>query len=146
MRIITLALVSALSALSLSRAQAAEKTAVHGILIFASNEKAPADPRLAPYEAPLQRNLPESSFRFAGEGSATTVDGGRAAVALGSGHRLEFEREKEAGPGIRLKIQWIHGKEVAMSGTFTLQSGVPIVLGRRPSGNGEVPIVLVIAK
>ena len=51
-------------------ALAADGTSVHAVLIMATDEKAPADPRLAPYEAELQRNLPLSSFRFLGEGSA----------------------------------------------------------------------------
>jgi hypothetical protein len=127
-----------------SFARAAERVSVHAILIIASNEKSAADPRLAPYEETLQRNVPESSFRFAGEGSATVAGNGRAAITLGQGHRLEFEGE--SGGGIRLKIQWMNGRKVVISGSFTFEPGKPIMLGNRPSGDGAVPIVLLIAK
>lgn len=128
-------------------AAAANPTTVLAILINASNEKGPADPRLAPYEGPLQRNLPESSFRYVGEGSASLAGAdSRATIALGGGHRVEIDGEPGAGNGIRLKLQWMNERNVVMRGTFTLQPGVPIVLGRRPSGNGQVPIVLVIAR
>ncbi len=145
MRIIRSTLFLILTALALQpAAYGADTTAVHAILITASNEKAAADPKLAPYEAALQRNVPESSFRYVAEGSARVPAGGHATLALGRGHRIELENEK--GGGLRLKVQWFNGANVVMSGTFNAQPGVPFMLGRRPSGNGDVPIVLVIAK
>jgi len=127
-------------------AQAAESASIHAILITASNAKTPSDARLAPYEAALQRNLPESSFRYVGEGSASVAGQGRATITLGQGHRIELEGDEGAGNGVRMKVQWLNGKATVMSGTFALPRGVPVVLGRRPSGDGDVPIVLVIAK
>jgi hypothetical protein len=127
-------------------ADAADGASVHGILVYASNAKAPADPRLAPYEGPLQRNLPESSFRFAGEGSANFGGSDSTHLDLGSNQRLEIEREAGRGAGIHLKLRWMNGSKVVLSGTFSLQPGVPVILGRRPSGDGDVPIVLVIAR
>jgi hypothetical protein len=127
-------------------ARAADGTALHALLIMASSNKAPADPRLAAYEAELQRNLPESSFRLAGEGS-TTVSGNNAAkISLGQGQVVSFEDERREADGIHLKVSWMNGKKPGINGMFVLQPGVPLVLGRRPAGDGEVPIVLVIAK
>lgn len=143
---LTLALL-ALVALALPHySWAADSAAVRAILILASDEKAAADPKLAPYEAALQRNVPESSFRFVAEGSASIGSNGRATIALGRSHRLEMEGEPGGGPGVRVKIQWMKGRDVVISGSFTLEPGVPVMLGRRPSGDGAVPIVLVIAK
>jgi hypothetical protein len=122
---------------------------LRAILIMASNEKAPADPKLAPYEAPLQRNLPESSFRYVGEGSAAITGNGRGTITLARGHRLELEGDKAGGgdPGtVRVKVQWLNGSELVIGIILNLHPGVPAVLGRRPSGDGEVPIVLVVAK
>jgi hypothetical protein len=126
-------------------ARAGETTSVHAILINASNAKAAADPKLAPYEAPLQRNLPESSFRYVAEGTASVSGTGHATLSLSRGHRIELDGEKGAG-GIGLKVQWMNGNTVVMSTSLTLQPGVPAVLGRRPSGDGDTPIVLLIAK
>ena len=146
MRIIhsTLFLLAALVALTPS-ARAADGASVQAVLIIATKEKAPADPRLAPYEATLQRNLPESSFRYAGEGSAAVPGNGRATISLGQGHRIELQGEGGGG-GIRLKVVWLNGTGVVMNNSFTFQPGVPVVLGRRPSGGGDVPIVIVIAR
>ena len=120
-------------------ARAADEATVHAILITASKEKAPADPRLAPYEATLQRNLPESSFRFGGEARASVAGrNSRASVALGAGHRIELE-----GMG---KVRWLNGKNVVMNNAFTFQPGVPIVLGKRGRDDDDVPIVILIAK
>jgi hypothetical protein len=128
------------------RAFAADATSVRAILIIASNEKRAADPKLAAYEAELQRNVPESSFRWVGEGSASVKGNGHATITLGQGHRLEVAGDK-AGGAISLKVEWMNGTSPVMSTTLTnLQPGVPTLLGRRPSGDGEVPIVLVITK
>lgn len=148
MRIIRFTLAALFAAFALlPRLQAAAgPTSMRAILITASNEKAPADPRLAAYEATLQTNLPESSFRFVAEGSANVSASGRANIALNRGHRIEVEGEKAEAQGIRLKIQWMNGRTLVIGGTFTFEPGIPIVLGHRPKGAGDVPIVILIAK
>ena len=94
---IALSLLLAISTLpQLSRA--ADGATVHAILIAASKQKAPADPKLAQYEATLQRNLPESSFRYQGEGSTTVALNGSALISLGHGHRLELVGHDSLSP------------------------------------------------
>jgi hypothetical protein len=147
MKLIRQTVIALLASFALLHAvQAADATSVRAILITASNAKAPSDPRLAAYEAELQRNVPESSFRLVGEGSASVSPGSRASIRLGGAHRLDVEGEKD-GSRLGLKVQWLNGRTLVLSTTLTnLQPGVPTLLGRRPSGDGEVPIVLVIAK
>ena len=148
MRMFTLApsLLLAVAAMPLP-ALGAEGATVHAILIIATKEKGPADPRLAPYEATLQRNLPESSFRFGGEGTVSvSVRNSQASISLGSGHRVELEGGSKDAGGILIKVRWLNGRKVVMNNSFTFQRGVPVVLGRRPSGDGNVPIVILIAK
>ncbi|WP_414660412.1 hypothetical protein [Horticoccus sp. 23ND18S-11] len=124
---------------------AAGGASVRAILITATNQKQEADPKLDAFEAELQRNLPLSSFRYVAEGSSAITAGGHAAITLGRGHRLDLEGDKGGG-GIRVKVQWFNGKSVVMNTTLTLQPGVPAVLGRRPSGDGDTPIIILIAR
>lgn len=127
-------------------ARAADGTSVHAILIVASTAKAPADPRLAPYEATLQRNLPESSFRFGTEGKASlNGKAGTATLSLGA-HRLELEGGGRDSDGIRVKVRWLTGGNLVMTNTFNFQPGVPFVLGQRPSHDGDVPLIIVIVE
>ena len=127
--------------------RAADAASVHAVLIIASKEKAPADPRLAPYEATLQRNLPESSFKFVVEGKASVPGNNKpTTLSLGPGHRLELKCSGKDGDGIRLKVEWMNGKSVVMDNAFTLQPNKPVVLGSRPSDEGNVPIVIVTAR
>jgi hypothetical protein len=144
MRIITILFLALFASVATQRsAFAADGASIHAILITASKEKAPADPKLAPYEATLQRNVPESSFRLIAEGSASVSGAGRATISLGGSHHLELESEG----GGRLKVQWMNGSNVVISTTLSnLQPGVPTLLGHRGAGDGDVPIVLVIAK
>jgi hypothetical protein len=146
MRNITLILSLLCAALALPlHARAADGASVHAILVIASKEKAAADPRLAPYEATLQRNLPESSFRFGGdERAALGTKNNRANLTLGT-HRLELEGGTKDDDGIRIKVRWLNGSKMVMNNTFTFQPGVPVVLGLRPSNDGDIPIVIVIA-
>lgn len=148
MRIIKLTLFLILAALALRPlAHAANAVSVRAVLIMASNTKGPADPRVAPYEAELQRNLPESSFRFVREGVTRVSGRGNASIALSQGHRVEIEGEASTPQdGITLKVRWMNGDSLVMRGTLTLERGLPLVFLRRPSGDGEVPIVIVIAK
>jgi len=142
---IVLALVVATGLLPLA-AHAAAGASVHALLISASNRKGAPDPKLAEYETTLRRNLPLNTFRLTGEGSVTIAVGGQASLTLGQGHRLELQSEKGGGPGIRLKVQWMHGDKGVMNTALTLQPGVPAVLGRRGGDDGEVPVVLLVAK
>jgi hypothetical protein len=147
MRILTLALSLAIATLALPRTGfAADGVSVHAILIIASKEKAPADARLAPYEATLQRNLPESSFHYAGEGSASVTGTSRAQISLDPNHRVELQGGSKDAEGFLIKVQWMNGRTLVMNNSFTFQPGVPVVLGRRPSGDGDVPIIILIAK
>ena len=141
----TLTVLLAISVLPVA-VHAAESASVYAILITASKEKAPADSRLAPYEATLQRNSPESSFRFAGEGRATVTGNAKAVITLGGAHQVILEGGSRDADGILLKVRWLNGKTVVMNNAFAFQPGVPIVLGQRPSGDGNVPIVILIAK
>jgi hypothetical protein len=143
--LVTLSLLLVTLAVPLS-ARAAEGATVKAILIIATQEKSSADPRLAPYEATLQRNLPESSFRYVGQGSASVAGkGGRASISLGNGHRVELAGGSKDDDGILLKVRWMNGRTVVMNNSFTFQPGVPVVLGRRPRSDGNVPIVILIA-
>lgn len=146
MRIIPtyLALVFATGVMPLA-GQAAEGASVQALLISASNQKGGSDARLAAYETTLRRNLPFNTFRLDGEGTAAISAGKSASLALGRGHKLELQSEGGGG-GIRLKVQWLNGTKVVMNTTLTLQPGVPAVLGRRGGDEGEVPVVLVIAR
>ncbi len=147
MRLIPFVLAYGLALLALRPdTHAADSSTVRAILITATNLKREADPRLAPYEAELQRNLPLSSFRYVGEGSTAVAAGGKAVITLERGNRIELEGERSGGRGIRLKVRWQSGRTVIMNTALTLQSGVPAVLGRRPSGDGETPIILLIAR
>ena len=146
MRLIQLTLALMLTTIALPLdTNAAAAGSVHALLISASNQKGGSDPKLAEYESTLRRNLPFDTFRLTGEGSTAIAGGGRASISLGRGHRLELESEK-GGDGIRLKVQWMSGSKSVMSTSLTLKPGVPAVLGRRGGDEGEVPVVLLIAR
>src|SRR5262249_47947721 len=130
-RLILAALLTSL-ALALP-ARAAESIAVRAVLIMASNKKAPADPKLPEFDAGLQRNSPDTSFRLVRDGSANLADGGRATIALGPGNTLEVEAKKTA-EGIHLKLRC---DKLGIDGTFVQAAGVPIVFGRRSGDDSE---------
>lgn len=135
-------LAALLASLALALPARAADIMVRALLINASDKKAPADPKLVEFEAGLQRNSPESSFKLVREGTITIPDGGRATISFGAGDGVEVEA-KRAGNGIQLKLRWTKG---GMGGAYTQEAGVPIVLGRRPANDGDTPIVLVVAK
>lgn len=141
---LTLALLFAV-ALSGPAARAADSTSVQALLILASKGQGGSDPRLAEYEATLKRTLRFDTFKLAGQGSAS-VSGGSASASinLGGGHRVQIAGGDRAGAGIRVRVTWTNGGREMMNTSLTLQPGIPAVLGS--GGDGEVPVVLVIAR
>ena len=127
-----------------SSAFAADGTSVQALLITASKGKGGSDPRLAPYEATLKRTLPFDTFKFSGEGSASIAGNGRATIRLTGGHQLQLTGGERAGDGIKVRVEWTNGGREVISISMTLQPGIPAVLGR--GGEGEVPVILLIAK
>lgn len=124
---------------------AAEGASVRALLIIASNAKGGSDPKLAPYEETLRRNLPFQAFRYAGEGAANLPGSGQATLSLARGHRLELENEGGGGGGIRVKVRWLEGRNEVMTTGMVLKRGVPAVLARRGEAP-ETPVVLLIAQ
>lgn len=124
----------------------AASTPVRAILVYASNkkEKGGVDRRLAPYAENLKRNLPFDTFRHGGEGSALLPKDGTATITFAGDHRIELR--DEPGADLRLATYWMKSAEVIVSTTLTLVPGVPAVLVRRGAGDGEVPVVLLIAR
>ncbi|MBL9199210.1 MAG: hypothetical protein JNL39_01835 [Opitutaceae bacterium] len=124
--------------------KSAAATQVRAILVYASNKKGGVDRRLAAYADNLKRNLPFDTFRFGGEGASTLSKGGHATITFAGDHRVELQ--DDPGDGLRLKAYWMKSSEVIISTTLTLVPGVPGVLVRRGAGDGEVPVVLLIAR
>lgn len=126
-------------------AMAAGAASVQALLISASKGKGASDPRLADYEATLKRTLPFDTFKLMGQGSAA-VSGGNsnAAIGLPGGHRLQVSGGDRAGNGIKVRVEWTSGGREVMNTSLVLQPGIPAVLGR--GGDGEVPVVLLIAR
>jgi hypothetical protein len=123
---------------------AAEGTSVRAILITASNEKGPSDPRLAAYEQELQRNLVFSTFKFVNEGAANVPPRGHTTINLGR-HRVELEAERSAEGPIRVKVQWMNDGKLEIATTLSLQPGIPAVLIRRRD-EAQVPVILLFAR
>lgn len=127
--------------------RAQERTAVHAILLIASNAKGPTDPRLAPYEPTLRRILRFESYRFVGQDSGAVADGAEARLGIGDGHSLTVTPEPGPGRGVRLRVLWLEGRRTLMETGLTLRPGVPAVLGGPSTGrNGEVYAVIVVGE
>lgn len=126
-------------------ARAAGSVGVQALLVLASKGPGGSDPRLAEYEATLKRTLRFDTFKLAGQGTAA-LGGGKdgATVALGGGHRLQLSGGERSGGGIKVRVTWTNGSREMMNTSLTLRPGIPAVLGS--GGDGEVPVVLVIAR
>ena len=126
-------------------ALAADGASVQALMITASKGKGGSDPRLAEYEATLKRTLPFDTFKLTGQGSASVSgNNSTATISLPGGHRLKLTGGDRAGDGIKVRIEWTSGGKELMNTALVLQAGIPAVLGR--GGDGEVPVVLLIAR
>jgi len=133
-RLVTLALLAALLAAPRPAAAAEGRASVHAIVVIASKQKGPSDPRLAPYEDNLRSSLGRESFRFVGDGSATVSAGGSAQLSLPGGHELELTLE-----GGRVRVH--SGRTVV----HVPIGGTVVLAGRSAGGNGDVYATIVQA-
>lgn len=138
----TLALLLGLAVLS-SAALAAEGASVRALLISASKGKGASDPQLAQYVDNLKSTLPFDTFKLAGQGSASVS--AAATINLPGGHRVQLSDASRSGDTIKIRVEWTQGNRQIMATSLTLQAGLPAIIGRG-SGEGEVPVVLLIAR
>lgn len=125
----------------------AERAALQGILITASNEAGQTDRRLAPYEPTLRRILRFESYHFVGDDSTSLEVPASGTLSLGDGHELEIATERSDGKAIHLKVRWTSGGRTLMSTGLVLRSGVPAVLGGPSTGRkSEVYAVILIGQ
>lgn len=142
LRHVCLALALALAAIAATPAQAASFRAV---LITASPERGPTDPRLATYEVTLKRVLRFNSYTYQGSDDVALEANGKANLMIGQGHELVVET---GGNPLALRIRWTEGGRALMNTGITLRPGIPAVLGGPATGNapGEVYAVILLAR
>ncbi len=146
-RLILSLLLLALASSFTTTARAAERAAIQGILISASNEKGQTDHRLASYEPTLRRILRFESYRFLGDDSTSVGVAEKGHLSLGEGHELEIETESADGKSVHLRVRWLKGGRVLMNTGLILRPGVPAVLGGPSTGNkSEVYAVILIGR
>lgn len=132
---------------SFAPARAAERTAITGILLSASNEPGETDRRLSSYEPTLRRILRFESYRFLGEDRAALEVPEKGRLSLGEGHQLEVETESTDGKGIHVRVRWTTGGRTLMNTGLVLRAGVPAVLGGPSTGKkNEVYAVILVGQ
>lgn len=142
LRHLCLALLLGLAAAAATPAHAASFRAV---LITASTERGPTDPRLASYEVTLKRVLRFNSYTYQGSDEVTLEANAKTSLMIGQGHELFVET---GGNPLALRIRWTEGGRTLMNTGITLRPGVPAVLGGPATGNapGEVYAVILLAR
>ncbi|MBA3850324.1 MAG: hypothetical protein C0502_10085 [Opitutus sp.] len=123
----------------------AHATELQAVLITASPEPGPTDPRLARYEVTLKRVLRFNSYTYQGSDSSALAASERANLMIGQGHELFIETGSSP---LTLRVRWTEGGRTLMSTGLTLRNGVPAVLGGPATGNhpGEVYAVILLAR
>lgn len=135
MRLIHLPLALLMFALApLTGVAANAGASVRAIEFVASHQRGPTDPRLAPYEAILRRNLRYQSFHFVGESSASVSAGGRATLVLPQGGRVELHAGRSG------TVQVTRGGTIV-----TVSRGRPAVFMNGPAGRGDASGIIVMA-
>lgn len=147
MRTIVIALAAVLAfAASSHPALAEDRASIRAILIIASPQKGPSDPRLGPFEGTLRRILRFEAYRAVADASTNVPVGGRATLSLAQGHRLELSGNASDARETRVQLRWSHGSRELMNTALALPSGRPAVLGGPAHGDkGEVWAVIIIA-
>jgi hypothetical protein len=118
-----------------SRAAQGGGTTVRAILVIASTEKGPSDPKLAPYVGELRGALRYESYRYGGESSATVPAGGKTSLTVG-GRRVELQ--SEAGGSVFVRAP--------DGGAAVSPGGKPAVINVGGGSKNEAYFILAMAK
>ena len=110
-------------------ADTAAKASFSAILVSASKEKGPVDPKLAAYDSNLRRLLRFESFKYLGQGSANIALPGSGTVNLGAGQALALNTEESDGKLIKVAVRWQQGDRLLMKTGLALKPGVPAIVG-----------------
>lgn len=131
--------------LAFAASATARETSLQAVLLTASPERGPTDPRLATWEITLKRVLRFNSYTYQGSDSAALPANGTSSLLIGQGHELFVET---SGNPMTLRIRWTEGGRTLMNTGLTLRPGVPAVLGGPSTGNapGEVYAVILVAR
>lgn len=123
----------------------ARAATLQAVLLTASPEKGPTDPRLATWEVTLKRVLRFNSYTYQGSDSATVDAGSRESLMIGQGHELFVEAGSSP---LSVRIRWTSGGRTMMNTGIALRPGIPAVLGGPSTGNapGEVYAVILVAR
>ncbi|MBA4138102.1 MAG: hypothetical protein C0518_12370 [Opitutus sp.] len=139
-----------LTALVLGAALAASATtaraeSLHAVLLTASPEKGPTDPRLASWEVTLKRVLRFNSYTYQGSDTGTINAGSRESLMIGQGHELFVEAGSSP---LSVRIRWTAAGRTFMSTGLVLRPGIPAVLGGPSTGDapGEVYAVILVVR
>lgn len=118
---------------------------VRAVLIYASNEEGPSDPRLSDIEPQLRRVLGFAHYRHYGEGNEKVALPGSATIRLGRGYNLQIETSQAARGRIRLQVNWRKGNQGLMStSTVVSRGGAPAILGGPSHENGKLIVSLTV--
>lgn len=118
---------------------------VQAVLIYASDEPAPADPRLADIEPQLRKVLGFAYYSHYGEGDAKVELPGSATIRLGRGYTLQVEASQAARGRIRLQVSWRKGEKGLMStSTLVSRGGAPAILGGPSHKNGKLIVAVTL--
>jgi hypothetical protein len=134
-RLISMLLLAALIAPLASRAAQGGGTTVRAILVIASKEKGPSDPKVAPYIGELRSALRYESYRYGGEGETTVPAGGKASLSVG-GRRLDLQSEGGGSVFVR----------APGGGAPVAPGGKPAVINVGSGDKGEVYFVIAMAR
>lgn len=123
----------------------AQATTLQAVLLTASPEKGPTDPRLATWELTLKRVLRFNSYTYQGSDSAPIAANAQQSLMIGQGHELFVEAGSSP---FSVRIRWAEGGRTLMNTGITLRPGIPAVLGGPRTGNaaGEVYAVILVAR
>ncbi len=129
----------------LPSAAQASSVQVKAVLIHASDEEGPSDPRLADIEPQLRKVLGFARYRHFGEGNAQIELPGSATIRLGRGYTLDVEASQAGRGRIRLQVNWRKGNQGLMSTSTVVSRGrAPAILGGPSHEDGKLIVTLAV--
>jgi hypothetical protein len=122
---------------------AEETYTVKAVMILASDEPAPIDPRLERIEFRLRRIFKFEHYLHFGEASAVLTNSSSVTMDLGHGYQVEVTTSKRK-KRVRTRVRWVKDDATLVDTSVFLKKNVPTILGGVPHEGGQLIIALTL--
>jgi hypothetical protein len=123
---------------------AQQSASFQAVMIYASNDAAKPDPRVAGIAKRLKKVFKFKHYKLAGKGNANIKVPGQGTIGLGSGFSLIVKAKGMENGRVRAQVVWKKGGASLINMQVVMSKGKPAVIGGHSHQSGKMIVTLTL--